>query len=280
MPSIWCDGRFKEFQAINNSDLSTDGFPEIIKADANATLISTPGEEVQKKWSKMFQVAGELGYTYAFLFGCDEHPVGDFDSILDALPQHDGDAPRIFRVMMLEKGKQGFWKDYDGPKERLFFRPDLIEVKESHWAFFDKTMIDGYPLLSPPNAEKGLIFYHDNQLRDPARDALMGEYQKRRVPGERKRTMESIMATASNRHLTTAILRDLYPQCEIKAEENFEGRQQFKVLGKADPSIIRRDYQSYVILPFEGADGLFIRKARVAIPNRFNTFKDDLTVVG
>ena len=279
-PSIWCDGRFKEFQIINSSDISTDGFREIIESGNYSQLIEAPGLEVQKKWSLMFKRAGLLGYKYAFLFGCDEYPVGDFDLTIDKLPPHDDDSPRLFRIMMKEKGKQGFWKDYDGPKERLFFRPDLIEVRESHWAFYDKSIKDGYPLLSPPTGESGLIFYHNNQLRDKERDDLMSSYQKVRVPGERARTMQSIIDTAKNKQLSTQTLRELYPQCNISEEKNYEGKQAFRVLGKANPAILRAEYQSYVILPMTGKDGLYIRKAVVSVPDQFNTNNGEPRIVG
>ncbi len=278
-PSIWCDGRFREFQIINGSDISTDGFREIIEAGKWSKLIEAPGLEVQKKWSLMFKTAG-YDFKYAFLFGCDEYPVGDFDLTIDKLPKHDADSPRLFRIMMKEKGKQGFWKDYDGPKERLFFRPDLIEVRESHWAFYDRNFKDGYPLLSPPTGESGLIFYHNNQLRDKKRDDLMSSYQKVRVPGERARTMQSIIDNAKNKHLTTVILKELYPFCKVTEEKNYEERQAFRVLGKANPAILRAEYQSYVILPMEGKDGLYIRKCVVSVPDRFNNYPDKPTVVG
>src|SRR3990167_15101 len=74
-PAIWCDGRFKEFQQINGSDLSTDGLRELIH---------------------------RLAKNYS-------------------------DSPKFFKLDIGEKGKQGIWKDYDGPKEKFFFRPDLIE---------------------------------------------------------------------------------------------------------------------------------------------------------
>ena len=110
-PTIWCDGRFKEFQQINGSDLSTDNFREIIEAEDNMMLIDCPAVEVQEKWSMMFKTAGDLGYKYCFLWGCDEVPVGDFEAVIKSLPEHDQTHPRLFRLMMIEKGKQGFWKD-------------------------------------------------------------------------------------------------------------------------------------------------------------------------
>ncbi len=279
-PSIWADGRFKEFQPIDNSDISTDGFRELIESGQHSVLIEAPGWEVQKKWSLMFSHAGLLGYRYAFLFGCDEYPVGDFDLTIDKLPEHDDNVPRLFRIMMKEKGKQGFWKDYDGPKERLFYRPDLIEVRESHWAFYDKSFKDGYPLLSPPTGESGLIFYHNNQLRDKKRDDLMSAYQKVRVPGERARTMQSIIDNATNKHLTTQILKEIYPYCTVTEEKNYEGKQAFRVLGKANPNVLKSDYQSYVVLPMQGKHGLYIRKCVVSVPDQFNTNDGKPRIVG
>ncbi len=265
-PTIWCDGRFKEFQQINDSDLSTDHFREIIQKEDNMLLVDCPAVEVQKKWSMMFQTAGKLGYKYAFLWGCDEIPVGDFDFCVKNLPEVDPDHPYLFRVTMIEKGKQGFWKDYDGPKERIFFRPDLIEVRQSHWAFFDKSYVDGYPLLSPPTGEKGLIFYHNNQVRTKERDDMMSSYQKVRVPGERARTMQAIVDNARNKHLTLEILKQVYPIFECKEGKNYEGRQEFRVLGhNPNPALLREDFQSYVILPT--TEGLYIRKAVVVHPS-------------
>lgn len=271
-PSIWCDGRFKEFQQINNSDLSTDGLREKIQAEPNMMLIDCPALESHNKWTMMFKTAGELGYKYCFLWGCDEIPVGSFDECIKNLPKHDQDVPRLFRIMMIEKGKQGFWKDYDGPKERLFFRPDLIEVRGSHWAFYDKSFVDGYPLLSPPEGEKGLIFYHNNQVRSRERDDMMSSYQKMRVPGERERTMEAIVNTANNKYLDMNILANLYPECKVYEGKNYEGRQFFKIIGNASPEVLRKEYQSYVALPIE--NGLYVRKAVVATPKRFVDSKE------
>ena len=269
-PAIWCDGRFKEFQQINGSDLSTDGLRELIQAEDNMMLIDCPAQESHHKWTMMFKTAGDLGYKYCFLWGCDEVPVGSFEECIKGLAKHDPDSPRLFRLMMIEKGKQGFWKDYDGPKERLFFRPDLIEVRGSHWAFYDKSFIDGYPLLSPPEHEKGLIFYHNNQVRTAERDEMMSNYQKMRVPGERQRTMDAIVETAHNKYLDINILKDLYPACQVLEGKTYEGRQFFKIQGKADPNILRKEYQSYVIIPLDDG-GLYIRKAVINPPNRFGT---------
>ncbi len=271
-PTIWCDGRFKEFEQINDSDLSTDGFREIIEKDDSMMLIDCPALEVQEKWSMMFKTAGDLGYKYCFLWGCDEMPMGDFDEVLKNLPEHDPDRPQLYRLMMIEQGKQGFWKDYDGPKERIFFRPDLIEVRESHWAFFDKTYVDGYPLLSPPLGEKGLIFYHSNKVRSNERDAMMTAYQKVRVPGERSRTMQAIVDNSHNKQLTLEILKEIYPDKKCIEEKTYDDRQAFRVLGGTpNVQLFRDQFQAYVCLPTK--EGLYIRKAVVARPDTKGNIK-------
>lgn len=271
-PAIWCDGRFKEFEQINGSDLSTDHFREIIQKEDNMLLVDCPAVEVQQKWSMMFKTAGDLGYKYCFLWGCDEVPVGDFEAVIQNLPKHDADSPRLFRIMMIEKGKQGFWKDFDGPKERLFFRPDLIEVRESHWAFFDKSYVDGYPLLSPPTGEKGLIFYHNNQVRTKDRDDMMSAYQKVRVPGERQRTMQAIVDNSHNKQLTLEILKEIYPVFKCSEEKTYDNRQAFRVLGhNPNPLLFRDNFQSYICLPTK--EGLYIRKAVVAHPDETGKVK-------
>lgn len=275
-PQIWCDGRFREFQQIGNSDISTDGFRQAVSDNPLATLIETPGMESNEKLNALFDEAARQGFRYCFLFGCDELPEGDFDTLLDNLPEHDPENPRIFRLMMIERGKNGFWKDFNGPKERVFFRPDLLEAKASHWAYFNKNAPDGFPLLSTPKAESGLVFYHNNQLRPKWRDDMMSSYQKLRVPGERERTMQAIVDNAKKKHLDRFILKNMFPKCEIIEEENFEGKQQFKVMGDADKALLS-DYQSYVIMPIKG--GLFIRKMKIGVPFQSLNKSDRKTVV-
>ena len=261
-PQVWCDGRFKEFQQIGDADISTDGLRELIQANSLATLIETPGLESNQKVTAMFAEAARQKFQYCFLFGCDEVPEGDFDTLLNSLPEHDPEHPRIFRLMMLERGKNGFWKDFNGPKERVFFRPDLVVVKESHWAYFDKSLIDGFPMLSLPTAEKGMIFYHDNKKRPKWRDEMMSAYQKARVPGERRRTLQNIVDNSRNRAVTTDMLRERFPEAKIKRDYAYDGEEQFYVMGKIDINRLS-DVGSYVKLPIDG--GYFIRKAKVRL---------------
>ncbi len=275
-PQIWCDGRFKEFQQINGSDISTDGLREKLQGNSLCTLIETPGRESQDKLTALFEEAARQNVKYCFLFGCDEIPEGDFDILIKNLPEHDMNNPRIFRLMMLEQGKNGFWKDFNGPKERVFFRPDLLFVRESHWAYFNKNHVDGFPLLSSPKGENGMIFYHNNQKRPKWRDEMMSSYQKIRVPGERDRTLQSIVDNSHKRFLDKQILQDMFPNCEVIEDENYEGKQQFKVMGDYD---IRRldNYQSYSKLPIKG--GLFIRKMRIMVDNQSLYAKDRKKIV-
>lgn len=273
---IWCDGRFKEFQQIGGSDISTDGLRDKLRDNSLCTLIQTPGGESQEKLTAMFDEAARQNIKYCFLFGCDEIPEGDFDTLLNNLPEHDSKNPKIFRLMMIEYGKNGFWKDFDGPKERVFFRPDLLYVRESHWAYFNKNHIDGFPLLSTPKAEMGLIFYHNNQKRPKWRDEMMSSYQKIRVPGERDRTMQAIVDNAHKHYLDKLILKRLFPECQIIEEENYEGKQQFKIMGNYDIKKLD-NYQSYIRMPIKG--GLFIRKMRIGVDNQALKVTDRKTIV-
>ena len=115
MPSILCDGRFHNFQKIDESDLSTDGCRFLIHGFKNTTLLELSPCYVDEKINKLFHEAARQNYSHAMLLGCDEYPEGDFDIIQKNLQTLDQTEPRIFRVPFHEH------------KSKLDRPPDYIE---------------------------------------------------------------------------------------------------------------------------------------------------------
>ena len=70
--SILCDGRFHNFQKIDESDFSTDGSRFLIHSFKDATLINCGPCYVDEKLNALFHEAAKQGYTHSILLGSDE----------------------------------------------------------------------------------------------------------------------------------------------------------------------------------------------------------------
>lgn len=263
-PSIWADGPFTEYHELHGGPVqSDDGLRELIEQSKNTTLLDCGVGYVQDKWNSMLSEAGRQGYEYAFLFGCDELPSGDFEESVNNIPSSP--RPMIFRIWMDEKGNNEGerFQDYSGSKERVFFRPGDIEARELHWAFFDRTIKDSYPIVSDKQHVEGVSFIHDNTRRPKDRDRKMQEYQKKRVPQEYKKSIDVINQVHNHNHINIQLLKDRYPGCDIDESRRYDGTQQFKIYGSSEDRL--SDYHSYVKMPFNDGSGLYITKGKIAI---------------
>jgi len=177
--SIWGDGRFCDFQRINDSDLSTDGTREFIQ-DQNDTVLLDLGDMLEyDKLTLILQHAGYLGYEYALLLSCDEIPKGSFrdlEGYLRTLP----DTPNVYRLVY----DATEWNTHtDKFVERLFHYPGRISCKLTHWCYHIDDSKDVY--LSDKKPVKGVSIYHDNSIRPRKRELQMTEYQMHQIKNER-----------------------------------------------------------------------------------------------
>lgn len=265
VPSIWADGPFTEYYDLHGgSTQSTDGLREAIQKEPNAILIDSNVCYVQDKWNMLLTEAGKQGFQYAFLFGCDELPEGSFEKCVAKIPHSD--KPMVYRLYMEEKGNNEGeqFKDHSGPKERIFYRPEGIEVRQLHWAFFDKTVKDAYPIVTTKAPIPHLKFIHNNTVRPKERDKRMQEYQKVRVPGEYRRSRKVIYDVYKSEQITAKLLETLYPDCTITEKTRYNGTKAYVIYGSDDQTPLD-DYCSYVKLPFTDGSGLYITKSRIDI---------------
>lgn len=178
LPAILCDGRFHNFEKINDSDLSTDGSRFLIHGFKNTTLIELSSCYVDEKINKLFHEAARQNYSHGMLLGCDEYPEGDFDIIQKNLQTLDQTDPRIFRVPFHEhKSKLDRPPDYI---ERIFQMPGLIRAKGTYNTFFsaaDQAKGILTPMKSHSQVISGITIHHDNSIRDKKRNELMKDYQ-------------------------------------------------------------------------------------------------------
>lgn len=266
IPSIWCDGSFKEFKQLHKcTDRSTDGFREILVEEPTATLIESLDGYITDKWNRMFQEVNRKGFDYCFLMGCDSIPKGDFGKAIEYTKPYleNSNSPHVFRIVMKEAGENDYWHDHDGPKEVLFFNPGRILVKDAHWSFYDRESIEAFPLQSYKNEnipEEICSFVHDNTARPKWRDDMMTEYQKVRVPKEHYQTQQAYLELLESEALGVDLLKKIYPNCPIEKRER-DGKPVFIIRGDNLDSSKLDDFKSYFTMPVE--DGIFVTKQRL-----------------
>ena len=183
--SIWADGRFLEFQQINQSDNSTDGSIEYLNEQPDTFVYEYGLCREYDKISFLMNLAGDVGYKYVIMFGCDEYPEGDFRQLLSNLSKLK-DEPAVYRVpfKVHENDTTNKPLSKNNQVERIFIHPNRIKVKNTHWSFFiddsDK------PNRSSEESVKGITIVHDQSIRDKDRDKMMTEYQKKQYMDERQ----------------------------------------------------------------------------------------------
>ena len=239
--SIWGDGRFCDFQKVNDSDLSTDGTREYIQAQNNTVLLDLGDMLEYDKLTSILHHAGSMGYEYALLLSCDEVPKGSFPDLeeyLRTLP----DTPAVLRL----KFDANEWKTHpDKFVERLFHYPARISCKLTHWCYHIDDHKDVY--LSDIKPVEGVSIYHDNTIRPRKRELQMAEYQCKQIKNERGDHLAKRLGISSKVDLKS--LKKLYPNHEIRTEKD----GYYTVLGKVD---IKKLLFTWKIIPTN--DGLLV----------------------
>ena len=173
LQSYWADGRFPNFQQINNSDISTDGLREFIQSKPDAELV-TKDEGVDEMFNKLNKLLDSVGekYDYVILMGCDELFEGDFDVLLNNLAMYDVGVPALYRVGINETDITDMTRK-DAGIERVMYKPERFRVNKAHWRYF----VDGIQCLSYEKLIDGVIIKHDRTIRPKKRDDMMNDYQ-------------------------------------------------------------------------------------------------------
>lgn len=202
IPSLWADGRVHGFARIESSDLSRDGFPEIIQDTPNAKLFSVGYTYPQKETGPqfLFKKAAELNYDTVMVLGCDEYITGNWKKALKDLEQRcKGDIPRRFHVRLDNRSKQQKYNDYPGTMGRFYYLPSRIYRRFSHygWCYTHNGREELLVAEHPPI--KGITLVHDDSIRPAWRNELMDQYQAKCVPVERFQ-MEQFIKSHGDRY--------------------------------------------------------------------------------
>lgn len=181
LPSIWYDGRVDGFKQLNNSDVSTDGLPELIMRYKRTALMRGFKETLGYGRTKLMRLAAAFGYDFALIVDCDEYITGDvalFEKNLEKLALSE---PRLLSVRFVEhhKNKELASNNADYV-ERLIYKPRYMTVKTVHYQFFHNyhgfdTKVDSDTMLI-----EGITIHQDDTVREKSRNDHMTEYQKER----------------------------------------------------------------------------------------------------
>jgi len=179
MPSILCDGRFHNFQKVDESDFSTDGSRFLVQGFKNTKLIDCGPCYVDEKLNVLFHEAAKQGYSHCILLGSDEYIEGDIESLKKELDQISKDEPVLISVPFDEKNPK-----LDKPPsfiERVFYMPGLIRAKGNYQSFYsaaDQAKGISAQMKSNPVGINAITIHHDSTIRTKERNELMKNYQK------------------------------------------------------------------------------------------------------
>jgi len=179
IPSILCDGRFHNFQKIDDSDISTDGSRFLVQGFKNTTLIDCGPCNVDEKLNALFHEASKQSYSYCILLGSDEDVEGDIELLKKELENISGEKPLLIRVPFEEKNPK-----LDKPPsfiERIFYMPGQISAKGNYQSFYsssDQAKGISDPMKSLSVGITAITIHHDSTIRTKERNELMKNYQK------------------------------------------------------------------------------------------------------
>ena len=179
IPSILSDGRFHNFQKIDESDFSTDGSRFLVQSFKNITLINCGPCYVDEKLNVLFHEAAKQGYNHAILLGSDEDIEGDIELLKKELEKFSEKEPLLISVPFEEKNPK-----LDKPPkfiERIFYMPGLIRAKGTYQSFYsaaDQAKGISNPMNSNPVSIDAITIHHDSTIRTKERNELMKNYQK------------------------------------------------------------------------------------------------------
>jgi len=179
IPSILCDGRFHNFQKVDESDFSTDGSRFLVQGFKDTKLIDCGPCYVDEKLNVLFHEAAKQGYSHCILLGSDEDIEGNIGLLKKELDQISTSEPLLISIPFDEKNPK-----FDKPPsfiERLFYMPGLIRAKGSYQSFYSATdQAKGIsdPMKSNPVSISSITIHHDSTIRTKERNELMKNYQK------------------------------------------------------------------------------------------------------
>lgn len=225
--SIWADGRFHDFKQINQLDNSTDGSSEYLKEQKDVFVYEYGLCYEYDKLSFLINLAGDTGYDYVIMFGCDEYPEGDFKELIKNLDKLYDGKPAVYRVhfKIHENDATNKPLSKNNQVERIFIHPNRIKIKNTHWSFF----IDNSdkPNRSSEESVKGITIVHDQSIRDKDRDDMMNQYQEKQRLDERENYYIHSQGLESTPTLEG--LHKLFPNCR-----GIDKGRYFIIQGKID----------------------------------------------
>ena len=185
--SIWADGRIEGFPKLGDSNLSSDGFREVIQSYKNTTLIDIglhgPGDLI----NGMLQTAAEMKYDFTMTFGCDEYLTGDWNITCDALERFKFKRPMRFKVPIIEHNEEGN-NNQKHIAERITFMPGYVHVKDIHWLYW--SFFNGEDRMLGTERQDPVAFcvtlHHDDTIREKWRNQVIDKFQEEQVPRERR----------------------------------------------------------------------------------------------
>jgi len=179
MPSILCDGRFHNFQKIDESDFSTDGSRFLVQGFKDAILINCGPCYVDEKINALLDEAEKQGYSHSILLGSDENIEGSIKLLKKELEKISGIEPLLISLPFEEKNPK-----LDKPPkfiERVFFMPGQIRAKGNYQSFYsvvDQANGISPPMKSNPVSINAITIHHDSTIRTKERNELMKNYQR------------------------------------------------------------------------------------------------------
>lgn len=210
IPSIWSDGRVLGFPRINNSDQSTDGMRELVQSSKNAILVSHEPNYPGCATTECYKIAGDMGYRYAILLGCDEYVQGDPNLLHSNLERLNLKKPERIRIPFVEHNPQKNFNN--GPKEmvidRIIYMPQYVYIKKDiHWFYYHNYFGYEYPMTDYSKLVYGITIHHDDSIRPKWRDQLMDDYQKERTTQEHER-LRSMLSERVEKEFEDRFLTD------------------------------------------------------------------------
>lgn len=179
--SIWADTRLENFMAIDSSNTSTDGLPQLIKSFPNTYLMSIGKTVPGQATMIMMKEAAKLGYEYVIVLGCDEYIEGEWETTKQALDYLQLKEPTRIKLPIIEhnplKNNNASWQG------RIVYMPQYVEIGQIHWLYY--STYKGRRKIIGDIHQDPIVFgaeiHHDDSIRPEWRNNLMDVWQRHRT---------------------------------------------------------------------------------------------------
>jgi hypothetical protein len=193
------DGRFEDFPAINDSDISTDNTQEVCQHFHAHYEVFPVGRE-QDKFNFALNIAEQLGYKVFMYCGADAWFEADMPEFLLSLQlkyERYITEPTQITVQTEELQPDAKWNNTATRQPRVILNYWKMEARHLHWTMYEKGAHDTRP-LSPMHdgVLEGIKLYHDNTIRPTERDDMMTNYQNHNVERERQMFLDKVVPKA------------------------------------------------------------------------------------